>query len=203
MPPTVTVTASYPGANAQTVAETVAAPIEQAINGVDDMLYQSSQSTGDGKLTITVTFKVGTDPDTAQVLVQNRVAGVVSRLPDDVQRLGITTKKISPSILMAVNLISPDGSRDAGYVLNYARTQVQDALSRVEGVGDVDLMAGGRDYSMRIWIDPNRAAALDLTAGKSFPPCGPRTSRSQPASWARLRRGQTTRSRSTSARRAA
>ena len=166
VPPTVTVAASYPGANAQTVAETVAAPIEQAINGVDDMLYQSSQSTGDGKLTITITFKVGTDPDKAQVLVQNRVASVVSRLPEDEQRLGIVTKKISPAILMAVNLISPDGSRDAGYVLNYARTQVQDALSRVEGIGDVDLMAGGRDYSMRIWIDPNRAAALNMTAGE-------------------------------------
>ncbi|HVJ56040.1 MAG TPA: multidrug efflux RND transporter permease subunit [Aliidongia sp.] len=166
VPPTVTVTATYPGANAQTVAETVASPIEQAINGVDDMLYQSSQSTGDGKLAITVTFKVGTDPDKAQVLVQNRVATVMQRLPEEVQRLGVQTKKISPSILMAVNLISPDGSHDAGYVLNYARTQVLDPLSRVEGVGDVDLMAGGRDYSMRIWIDPDRAAALNLTAGE-------------------------------------
>jgi hydrophobe/amphiphile efflux-1 (HAE1) family protein len=166
VPPTVTVTASYPGASAQTVAETVAAPLEQAINGVDDMLYQSSQSTDDGKLTITVTFKVGTDPDKAQVLAQNRVSTVISSLPDEVQQLGIVTKKISPAILMAVNLISPDGSRDAAYVLNYARTQVQDALSRVEGVGDVDLMAGGRDYSMRIWIDPNRAAMRDLTAGE-------------------------------------
>src|SRR6201992_1780418 len=100
VPPTVTVTASYPGANAQTVAETVAAPIEQAINGVDDMLYQSSQSTGDGKLTITVTFKVGTDPDKSQVLVQNRVATALPRLPDVVQRLGVETKKVSPSILM-------------------------------------------------------------------------------------------------------
>ena len=166
VPPTVTVAATYPGANAQTVAETVAAPIEQAINGVDDMLYQSSQSTGDGKLTITVTFKVGTDPDKAQVLVQNRVATALPRLPEEVQRLGVETKKITPSILMAVNLISPDGSRNAEYVLNYARTQVRDPLSRVEGVGDVDLMAGGRDYSMRIWIDPNRAAALNLTGGE-------------------------------------
>ncbi len=166
VPPTVTVTANYPGANAQTVAETVAAPVEQAINGVDDMLYQSSQSTGDGKLTITVTFKVGTDPDKAQVLVQNRVATALPRLPEEVQRLGIETKKISPSILMAVNLISPDGSRDAEYIMNYARTQVLDPLSRIDGIGNVDLMAGGRDYSIRVWIDPNRAAALDLTAGE-------------------------------------
>lgn len=106
VPPTVTVSATYPGANAQTVAETVAAPIEQAINGVDDMIYQSSQSTGDGKTTITVTFKVGTDPDKAQVLVQNRVQTAIPRLPDVVQRLGIETKKISPSILMAVNINS-------------------------------------------------------------------------------------------------
>jgi hydrophobe/amphiphile efflux-1 (HAE1) family protein len=166
VPPTVTVTATYPGANAQTVAETVAAPIEQAINGVDDMLYQSSQSTGDGKLTITVTFKVGTDPDKAQVLVQNRVATALPRLPEDVQRLGIETRKISPSILMAVNLVSPDNSRDAEYIMNYARTQVLDPLSRIDGIGNVELMAGGRDYSIRVWIDPARAAALDLTAGE-------------------------------------
>jgi hydrophobe/amphiphile efflux-1 (HAE1) family protein len=166
VPPTVTVTATYPGANAQTVAETVAAPIEQVINGVDDMLYQSSQSTGDGKVTITVTFKVGTDPDKAQVLVQNRVATALPRLPEEVQRLGLETKKISPSILMAVNINSSDGTRDASYIMNYARTQVRDPLSRIEGIGDVDLMAGGRDYSIRVWIDPNRAAALDLTAGE-------------------------------------
>ncbi|HEU0095530.1 MAG TPA: efflux RND transporter permease subunit, partial [Rhizomicrobium sp.] len=117
-------------------------------------------------VTITVTFKVGTDPDKAQVLVQNRVATALPRLPEEVQKLGVETKKITPSILMAVNLISPDGSRDAGYILNYARTQVRDPLSRIDGIGDVDLMAGGRDYAMRIWIDPNRAAAMDLTAGE-------------------------------------
>src|ERR1700753_2511235 len=160
VPPTVTVTASYPGANAQTVAETVAAPIEQAINGVDDMLYLSSQSTGDGKLTITVTFKVGTDPDKSQVLVQNRVSTSLPRLPDVVQRLGVETKKVSPSILMAVNINSDDGSRDLAYIQNYARTQVVDPLSRLEGIGTVDLMAGGHDYSIRVWIDANPAAAL-------------------------------------------
>ena len=164
VPPTVTVTATYPGASAETVAETVAAPIEQEINGVDNMLYQSSQSTGDGVVTITVTFKIGTDLDAAQVLVQNRVAVAVPRLPQEVQRLGVVTRKTSPDFLMVVNLISPDNSLDRGYISNYALTQVRDRLARIDGVGDVRLF-GSRDYSMRVWIDPGRAAALGLTAG--------------------------------------
>jgi hydrophobe/amphiphile efflux-1 (HAE1) family protein len=165
VPPTVTVSAQYPGASAETVASTVAAPIEQEINGVDDMLYMDSQSTGDGRTVITVTFKIGTDLDAAQVLVQNRVAVATPRLPEEVQRLGIVTNKTSPDFLMVVNLQSPDGSLDRDYLSNYALTQVRDKLARVEGVGDVRLY-GARDYGMRIWIDPGRASALDLTPGE-------------------------------------
>ena len=136
VPPTVQVTATYPGASAETVAETVAAPIEQEINGVDGMLYQSSQSTGDGRLVITVTFRQGTNLDTAQTLVQNRVAIAIPRLPEEVQRLGVVTKKTAPDILLAINLISPDHSLDDAYISNYAVTRIRDELLRVEGVGD-------------------------------------------------------------------
>ena len=164
VPPTVTVTAAYPGASAETVADTVANPIEQEINGVDGMLYLSSQSTGDGRVTITVTFKPGTDLDQAQVLVQNRVAIAQPRLPEEVQRLGIVTRKATPDFLLIVNLISPDGSLDRAYMTDYAQTRIKDRLARVEGVGEVQLF-GSRDLAMRVWIDPGRAAALNLTAG--------------------------------------
>jgi hydrophobe/amphiphile efflux-1 (HAE1) family protein len=165
VPPTITVSATYPGASAETVADTVAAPIEQQINGVDDMLYMSSQSTGDGRVTITVTFKLGTDLDQAQVLVQNRVALAQPSLPEDVRRMGVVTKKALPSWLMAINIISPDRSRDRAYMSNYILSQVRDRLTRVDGIGDV-LMFGGRDYAMRVWIDPGRAAARGMTAGE-------------------------------------
>jgi hydrophobe/amphiphile efflux-1 (HAE1) family protein len=163
-PPTIQVTASYPGASAEVVSETVATPLEQQINGVQDMLYMNSQATGDGKLTLTVTFALGTNLDTAQVLTQNRVSVALPRLPDVVQRLGVTVKKNSPDMLMVIHLYSPDGSRDQLYMSNYATLQVKDVLSRLDGVGDVNIF-GARDYSMRIWLDPDKVASRNLTAG--------------------------------------
>ena len=162
-PPTVSIRATYPGASAQVLAETVATPIEQEVNGVDDMLYITSQSVGDGTLTIDVVFKPGVNVDTAQVLVQNRVSVATPRLPDDVQRLGVTVRKASPDLMMVVHMISPDGSRDQQYISNYATLYIKDALARVDGVGDVNVF-GARDYSMRIWLDPGKVAARGLTA---------------------------------------
>ena len=164
-PPSITVTASYPGANAETAAATVAAPLEQEINGVEGMLYLSSQSTADGRTTITVTFALGTDLDAAQVLVQNRVNIALPRLPEEVRRLGVVTNKNTPDILMVVHIYSPDSSRDQLYLSNYALLNIRDRLARLEGVGDLRLF-GAREYSMRIWLDPNRISALGLTAGE-------------------------------------
>ena len=164
-PPTVNVTAVYPGASAQVVSETVATPLELEINGVDDMLYISSQSTGDGRLSINVVFKPGTDIDQAQVNVQNRVAVAQPRLPEDVQRLGIVVRKASPDLMMVVHMTSPDDSRDQQYISNYTTLYVKDVLGRIDGVGNV-IVFGARDYAMRIWLDPARVASRNLTAGE-------------------------------------
>src|SRR5262245_596206 len=165
VPPTVQVRTSYPGASADTVARTVATPLEQQINGVENMLYMSSQSTGDGNLAITVTFRIGTDLNVAQMLTQNRVQDALPRLPQDVQRLGVQVRKATPSILLAVHLYSPDGSRDTLYLSNYATLHVRDALARLQGVGDVQ-NRGAREYAMRIWLDPDKVAAHDLNASE-------------------------------------
>jgi multidrug efflux pump len=161
-PPTVQVTATYPGANAKVVADTVATPIEQQVNGVERMLYMSSQSTNDGQMNLSVTFELGTNLDMAQVLVQNRVAIATASLPDEVKRIGVTTKKKSPSILLCVNIISPDGRYDQLYLNNFATISVKDDLARISGVGDVAFL-GPRDYSMRVWLDPSRLASLGMT----------------------------------------
>ena len=165
VPPTVQVTTSYPGASADVVAQTVATPLEQEINGVENMLYMSSQSTGDGKLTINVTFSIGTDLNVAQMLTQNRVQDALPRLPEDVQRLGVQVRKSTPTILLAVHLYSPDATRDMLYLSNYATLHIKDALARLPGVGDVQLF-GARDYAMRIWLDPDKVAAYRLNASE-------------------------------------
>lgn len=164
-PPTVSISAAYPGASAEVIAATVATPIEQEVNGVDDMLYIVSQSTGDGRVSINVVFKPGTNVDQAQVLVQNRVAAAEPRLPEDVRRLGVSVRKASPDLMMVIHMISPDGSRDQQYISNYTTLQVRDVLTRVDGVGNV-VVFGARDYAMRIWLDPARVAARNLTAGE-------------------------------------
>jgi hydrophobe/amphiphile efflux-1 (HAE1) family protein len=165
VPPTVQITTTYPGASAETVSRTVATPLEQQINGVENMIYMSSQSTGDGKLTVTVTFRIGTDLNVAQMLTQNRVQDALPRLPEDVQRLGVQVRKATPNILLAVHLYSPDSSRDTLYISNYATLHVKDVLARLPGVGDVQIFAG-REYAMRIWLDPDKVAAHNLNASE-------------------------------------
>src|SRR5215831_17752008 len=163
VPPTIVVRATYPGANPKTIAETVASPLEQSVNGVEDSLYMFSQATPDGVMTLTVTFKLGTDVDKAQVQVQNRVAQVLPKLPEDVRRLGVTTTKQSPDLTMVVHLFSPNSRYDEVYLRNYATLQVKDVLGRIPGAGDVEVFGSG-DYAMRVWLDPDKVAAKNLTA---------------------------------------
>ncbi len=165
VPPTVIVSATYPGANPKTLAETVASPLEQAINGTENMLYMSSQSTANGVTTLTVTFKLGTNIDNAQVQVQNRVSQALPKLPEEVRRIGVTTIKSSPNLTMVVHLLSPSERYDSLYLRNYAILNVKDELARLPGVGQVELFGGG-DYAMRVWIDPDKAASRNLTASE-------------------------------------
>ena len=165
VPPSVVVRAQFPGANPKVIAETVAAPLEEAINGVENMLYMQSQANSDGNLAVTVHFNLGMDPDKAQQLVQNRVAQAMPRLPEDVQRLGVTTAKSSPTMTMVVHLVSPDDRYDMTYLRNYAVINVKDRLARLDGVGEVMLFGSG-DYAMRVWLDPGKVAQRELTASE-------------------------------------
>ncbi|MDB6066865.1 MAG: transporter, hydrophobe/amphiphile efflux family [Pedosphaera sp.] len=163
VPPTIVVRATYPGANPKTIAETVASPLEQEINGVENSLYMFSQATGDGVMTLTITFNLGTDVDKAQVQVQNRVSQALPKLPEEVRRLGVTTTKQSPDLTMVVHLFSPNGQYDEVYIRNYATLQVKDVLARIHGAGDVQVFGSG-DYAMRVWLNPDKVAARNLTA---------------------------------------
>src|SRR6476469_5657815 len=162
-PPIINVTGQFPGASADVVAATVVSPIEDQINGVEGMLYVSSNSTSDGRFSIAVTFDLGVNLDIAQVQVQNRVAIAQPRLPADVRNIGVVVGKASPDLMMVVHLYSPDKSRDQLYVSNYASLEIKDALTRVDGVGSITVF-GSRDYSMRAWLDPGRLQALGMTA---------------------------------------
>lgn len=162
-PPTIQVTANYPGATAETVAETVATPIEQEVNGVEGMLYMYSQAASDGSMTLTITFELGTDLDTAQVLVQNRVAIAEPRLPESVRSMGVTTKKNTPDLMLVVNMFSPDGTYDQTYLGNYGVLNIRDRLRRIDGVGDVRVF-GASDYAMRIWLKPDLLQSFDIAA---------------------------------------
>src|SRR5690554_3613545 len=165
VPPSVMVRTVYPGANPQVIAETVATPLEEAINSVEDMMYYKSVSSSDGVLQMIVTFRPGTDPEEATVRVQNRISQALARLPEEVRRQGVTTQKQSPTFLMVVHLTSPEGVYDTLYLRNYARLHVRDRLARITGVGEAQLFGGG-NYAMRAWLDPDRIAARGLSASK-------------------------------------
>src|SRR4029078_2677303 len=162
-PPVINVSGQYPGANAETVASTVVAPIDEQINGVENMIYLSSNSNGDGRFSIGVTFEVGTNLDIAQVQVQNRVSTALPRLPADVRNIGVTVAKASSDLMMVVHLLSPDKSRNDLFISNYALLEIKDALHRVDGVGSIIVFAS-RDYAMRVWLDPDRLQSLGMTA---------------------------------------
>src|SRR5258706_15004523 len=164
VPPSVVVKAQFPGANPSVIAQTVATPLEEQISGTEHMLYMGSQAASDGTLTLTVTFKLGTDPDLAQQVVQNRVNQALPRLPDVTRALGVTTTKSSPDLTMVVHLISPDGRYDMLYLRNYAVLNIKDRLAKLEGVGSVQLFGSG-DYAMRIWLNPEKIAEHGLSAG--------------------------------------
>ena len=184
-PPIINVTGQYPGASAEVVASTVVAPIEEQINGVENMLYVSSNSTADGRFTIAVTFDLGTNLDIAQVQVQNRLSIAQPRLPADVRNIGVTVNKSSPDLMMVVHLYSPDKSRDTLFISNFATLEIKDPLTRIDGVGSITVF-GSRDYAMRIWLDPDRLQSLGLTAqrrdaGAAGPERAGRLRRAQPA----------------------
>ena len=163
VPPSIVVHAMYPGANPKVIAETVAAPLEEQVNGVEDMLYMFSQGTSDGQMTLTITFKIGTDPDKAQQLVQNRINQALPRLPDIVRQFGVTTIKSSSDLTLVVHMMSTNGRYDMLYLGNYATLNIKDRLLRQPGVGQV-IMWGGSDYAMRLWLDPDKIAARGLSA---------------------------------------
>src|ERR1044072_948738 len=162
-PPVINISGQYPGANAEVVASTVVAPIEEQINGVENMIYMSSNSSGDGRFSIGVSFDIGTNLDIAQVQVQNRVATALPRLPADVRNIGVTVAKASTDLMMVVHVLSPDKSRDPLFISNYALLEIKDALTRVDGVGSI-IVFGSRDYAMRVWLDPARLQSLNMTA---------------------------------------
>jgi multidrug efflux pump subunit AcrB len=164
-PPTITVTTTYTGASAQVVADTVAAPIEQQVNGAENMLYMQSRSTNDGRMVLTVTFAVGTDPDLAKVDVQNRVNQANALLPPEVVQSGVTVQKKSSQILLFISVFSPDGSKDDLFLSNFVVINMIDRLARIKGVGQAAILVGQRDYSMRAWVSPDKLAKLGVTSG--------------------------------------
>ena len=193
VPPTISVTTRYPGASARTVIDTVALPIEQQVNGVDGMIYMQSFSASDGNYSLTVTFKIGMDINFAQILVQNRVASALASLPQAVQAQGVTVQQKSTAVLMFVALTSPDARYDSLYLANYATINLKDQIARLPGVGNVNVFGAGQ-YSMRIWLDPNKLQARSLTSRTSSTRSRARTSRSPPASSACRRRPRRSRS---------